>query len=175
MDDLTECFKIVKREVCYAKHQRGHTIRCDIQTMAAFQGLSKWYMMQEHKGWPKAKLLPLDRRVNYHSRGEETGKAEHHLNTGQMASDCNIRVCVIHGMLGVGKTQFALDIACRWEGPVFWLNAETPFKLKESLDEIARMLRLDVEPGMHGKDPGNLAKQWLATRECDQNTFLSNQ
>lgn len=27
---------------------------------------------------------------------------------------------------------------------------------------------------MHGKELGNLAKQWLATRECNQNTFLSN-
>ncbi|KAK1239028.1 hypothetical protein MKX08_006089 [Trichoderma sp. CBMAI-0020] len=80
-----------------------------------------------------------------------------------MASDCDIRVCVIHGMFGVGKTQLALEIACQWEGPVFWLNAETPLNLKESFDEIARILRLDVEPGMHGKDLGNLAKQWLAT------------
>ncbi|UKZ71295.1 uncharacterized protein TrAtP1_012255 [Trichoderma atroviride] len=177
MDDLMECFKIVKREVSYAKHQRGHArrqedharhqrnhaIRCEIQTMAAFQGPSKWYMMQEHKGWPDAKMLPLNRRVKYYSRDEEIVKAQHHLSTGHMASDCNIRVCVIHGMFGVGKTQLALEIACQWEGPVFWLNAETPIKLKESLDEIARILRLDVEPGMHGKDLGNLAKQWLAT------------
>ncbi|KAM0470497.1 hypothetical protein ACHAPX_009863, partial [Trichoderma viride] len=141
MGDLTERFKTVKREVGYAKHQRDHAIRCDIQTITAFQG----------------------RRTKYYPRGKEIDEAEHHLNTVKTELDCNVRCCVIHGMLGVGKTQFALKIAHRWGAPVFWLNAETPVKLKESLDEIARILKLNVEPGMHGKELGNLAKQWLAT------------
>lgn len=175
MDDLDERFEIVKIEVGYAKHQRDRTLRCDIQMMASFQGPSKWYMKQEHEGWPAAKMLPLDRKVNYISRGTETDEVERHLNTVKTASDGNARFCVIHGVFGIGKTQLALEIACRWKAPVFWLNAETPVKLKESFDEIARVLRLDVEPGMHGKELGNLAKQWLATRKCYQNTFLSNQ
>ncbi|KAK1239029.1 hypothetical protein MKX08_006090 [Trichoderma sp. CBMAI-0020] len=54
MCDLMECFKIVKKEVYYVKQQRDHTIRRDIQIMAAFQGPSKWYMMQEQRGWPDA-------------------------------------------------------------------------------------------------------------------------
>lgn len=141
--------------------------------MMTFQGPSKWYMMQEHKGWPDAKMLPLDRRVDYRPRGEEIAELKPHLNTAESASDCNVRVCVIHGTPGVGKTQLALNVACKWEGPVFWLDAETQIKLKESLDDIARILRLDVEPRMHGKELGNLAKQWLATRECNQTAFLS--
>ncbi|PTB36570.1 hypothetical protein M441DRAFT_150641 [Trichoderma asperellum CBS 433.97] len=163
MEDLKQCFKIVKKEVSYAKHQRDHAMHRDIQAMAAIQGPSKWYMMQEHKGWPEAKMLPTDRRLEYHSRGGEVKQVEHHLNAEKAMSDCDVRVCIIHGMPGVGKTQLALHIACRWEGPVFWLNAETRVNLKESLGEIATILRLDVEPGMHGQEPSNLAKQWLAT------------
>ncbi|PON24723.1 hypothetical protein TGAM01_v206231 [Trichoderma gamsii] len=165
MDDLTECFKIVKREVSYAKHQRDHALRCDIQTIVAFQGPSNWYMTQEHNGWPFAKMLPLDRRAEYYLRNNEIDGVEHHLKPIKNTSDCDVRVCVIHGMLGVGKTQFALEIASRWGGPVFWLNAETPVKLKGSLDEVARILRLNVEPRMHGKELGNLAKEWLATHD----------
>jgi hypothetical protein len=131
-------------------------------------------MMQEHNGWPVAKMLPPGRRTKYYPRGKEIDEAEHHLNIVKTELDCNVRCCVIHGMLGVGKAQFALKIAHRWGAPVFWLNAETPVKLKESLDEIARILKLNVEPGMHGKELGNLAKQWLATRECKQNTFFPN-
>lgn len=166
MEDLKQCFKIVKKEVSYAKHQRDHAMHRDIQAMAAIQGPSKWYMMQEHKGWPEAKMLPTDRPLEYHSRGGEVKQVEHHLNAEKAMSDCDVRVCIIHGMPGVGKTQLALHIACRWEGPVFWLNAETRVNLKESLGEIATILRLDVEPGTHGQEPSNLAKQWLATREC---------
>ncbi|UKZ95625.1 uncharacterized protein TrAFT101_010451 [Trichoderma asperellum] len=163
MEDLKQCFKIVKKEVSYAKHQRDHAMHRDIQAMAAIQGPSKWYMMQEHKGWPEAKMLPTDRPLEYHSRGGEVKQVEHHLNAEKAMSDCDVRVCIIHGMPGVGKTQLALHIACRWEGPVFWLNAETRVNLKESLGEIATILRLDVEPGTHGQEPSNLAKQWLAT------------
>lgn len=101
MGDLKECFKIVKKEVSYAKHQRDHAMRRDIQAMVTFQGPSKWYTMQEHKGWSDAKILPLNQRVNYHSRGEEVKTVKHHLNTVKTASDCNVLVCVIHGMLGV--------------------------------------------------------------------------
>ncbi|KAM0515852.1 hypothetical protein ACHAPE_005931 [Trichoderma viride] len=138
MGDLTERFEIVKREFGYAKHQRDHAIR-------------------------PSKVRRNDPPVEYCPRGKEIDEAEHYLNTAKTALDCNVRCCVIHGMLGVGKTQFALKIAHQWGGPVFWLNAETPVKLKESLDEIARILKLNVEPGMHGKELGNLAKQWLAT------------
>lgn len=132
---------------------------------------SKWYIIQERKGWPEAKMLPTDRRVKYHSRGGEIKQVEHHLNAGKAMSNCNVRVCIIQGVPGLGKTQLALDVACRWEGPVFWLNAKTRVNLKESLSEIATILRLDVEPGMHGQEPSNLAKQWLATRECIETPF----
>jgi hypothetical protein len=64
---------------------------------------------------------------------------------------------------GVGKTDVAIEIAHRHDGPVAWITAESRTSLFGALTSLA--WRLDVQLGSDESDP--LSSLWTAMAERD--------
>jgi len=82
-----------------------------------------------------------------------------------------LKIAVLYGLGGVGKTQIAVHHACKGEKDyslVWWLRAEGPATLKLDYAELAKELRLPFEPNSPELVPA--VKRWLV--EANQGWLL---
>ncbi|KAM0256225.1 hypothetical protein ACHAQJ_005096 [Trichoderma viride] len=136
---IKNCEEQFVREVAYAQE---NSMQRQVQPLCVI-GPSLYHQTQESLGWPDAVMRPLDRNPNFYPRGDQLKQIEEHL-------------CPTDAERG-------RRVAHRWSGPIFWLDAETSAKLKESFCNIARTLKLDTEPGQSGQELIGMAQHWLST------------
>jgi DNA-binding SARP family transcriptional activator len=92
------------------------------------------------------------------------------LFTGRSADVVRVRqllidhgVVTVHGLGGVGKTEVAIEVAHKHDGPVAWITAESRTALLGALTAVARRLNVTV-----GSDESDLlGSLWAAMKEHD--------
>lgn len=125
--------------------------------------------------------LPKLKNAYFHGRENVLHELSAHLeDSSPMAY--GIKSCGIHGLGGVGKSQIALEYACRRIKAykvIIWITADTPLKLAEAFAKTAVDLGLS-DANTHQRDQAcGALKQWLVSgrptgrKQCRlQNLYL---
>lgn len=59
------------------------------------------------------------------------------------ANQTRRKICVLHGLGGIGKTQLAIEFARKYRkyySSVFWIDGSSKEKLKQSIANLAKQL-----------------------------------
>ena len=107
--------------------------------------------------------LPLCRNTTFHFRDELLTALRECLQPCQQLLE--IRSVGLHGLGGVGKTQIALEFAYRYMrkyDAIFWVEAETSAKLKESFSAYGKTLVSNgTQPQQHDAQQIETFRRWL--------------
>lgn len=106
-------------------------------------------------------LVPLPRNPFFTGREQILEMLHTRLDTSQAASSY-----AVHGPGGVGKTQLAIEYACRYAleySAVFWIEAETCERIIASLMRLAEYLQVPEKTNGNQLDMLAAARHWLVT------------
>ncbi|WP_375449314.1 hypothetical protein [uncultured Nostoc sp.] len=76
------------------------------------------------------------------ARDEEMARLGDIMLTGSTGQKCR-KICVLHGLGGIGKTQLAIEFARKYRqkhSAVFWIDGSSKEKLKQSIANLANQL-----------------------------------
>ena len=106
--------------------------------------------------------------IPYHRNSFFTGREHvlHQIYTNlHSSSQGETSIQTIKGLGGIGKTQIALEYACRYRGEystVLWIQAATRHTLLADFMTIAEVLHLRKEPSREQERVVDEVKRWLA-------------
>jgi Cdc6-like AAA superfamily ATPase len=108
-------------------------------------------------------ILPPSRSSKFFNRDDVVDKIENHFS---QRSSQTFRSIALYGMAGVGKTRVAIkytqsQFTQRKVSAVFWVEAESKMKVKQSFTDIAARLQLPGYVPHNHKDNRLLVLTWL--------------
>lgn len=109
-------------------------------------------------------VLPSIRTTRFFDRDDVIEKIDKHFEEDD--STPSLRSLSLHGMGGVGKSHVAMKyvqskLVTKDFNAVFWINAETPVSIQQSVTDIALQLKLpDTGPASHDENR-MIFKGWL--------------